>query len=136
LELTPRAFAGSRLSSTDLCRRFNLKSAERQRAFGALSRPPIPAAAAMALPAAAHLDARPSGAGLADELQDRGYLIVDGIDGRAHYLALGGDAKLSEFPAGGIVEARPVEARAVDKAIVTLAEDGVYRCDGAGYRRG
>ena len=24
--------------------------------------------------------------GLADELHDRGYLVVDGVDGRAHYM--------------------------------------------------
>ncbi len=31
---------------------------------------------------------RVAGKGLADELYDRGYLVVDGIDGKAHYVAL------------------------------------------------
>jgi hypothetical protein len=31
---------------------------------------------------------RVAGKGLADELYDRGYLVVNGIDGKAHYVAL------------------------------------------------
>ncbi len=66
--------------------------------------------------------------GLADELNDRGYLVVDGLDGRAHYLKLPADADLAELPVGGIVEARPPgQGRAVDRTIVSLARDGVYR---------
>lgn len=70
---------------------------------------------------------RVAGKGLADELQERGYLVVDGIDGRAHYVVLGADVKLGDFPVGGIVEMRPIEARAVDRTITSLAENGVYR---------
>ena len=66
--------------------------------------------------------------GLTDELHDRGYLVVDGIDGRAHYLKLPPASKLAAWPSGGIVEVRPAgQERPVDKAIASLARDGVYR---------
>ncbi len=70
------------------------------------------------------------GKGLADELQERGYLVVDGIDGRAHYVALPAGTELGQFPAGAVVEARgAAEGRAVDKTIAGLAEGGLYRTD-------
>ena len=66
--------------------------------------------------------------GLADELNDRGYLVVDGIDGRAHYLKLPAGADLAELPIGGILEARPSgRERAMDRDINRLAQSGVYR---------
>ena len=66
--------------------------------------------------------------GLADELNDRGYLVVDGIDGRAHYLRLPAGADLAVLLVGGIVELRPPgQERAVDRTISGLARDGVYR---------
>ncbi|MBS0429481.1 MAG: relaxase/mobilization nuclease and DUF3363 domain-containing protein [Proteobacteria bacterium] len=70
------------------------------------------------------------GKGLADELQERGYLVVDGIDGRAHYVGLPAGTELEQFPAGAVVEARgAAEGRAVDKTIAGLAEGGLYRTD-------
>lgn len=70
------------------------------------------------------------GKGLADELHDRCYLVVDGVDGRAHYVALGVGADLSQYPTGVIVEARAsTEARSADNTIAALASDGVYRTD-------
>lgn len=36
--------------------------------------------------------------GLADELNDRGYLVVDGMDGRVHYLSLNAGDDLGRFP--------------------------------------
>lgn len=66
--------------------------------------------------------------GLADELNDRSYLVVDGIDGRAHYLKLPAGIDLAELPMGGIVEARPSgQERAMDRDISSLAQGGVYR---------
>lgn len=66
--------------------------------------------------------------GLADELNDRSYLVVDGIDGRAHYLKLPAGTDLAELPIGGIVEAKPPgQARAMDRAISDLAQNGTYR---------
>ena len=63
--------------------------------------------------------------GLVDGLSDKAYAIVDGIDGRAHYVPIG-HADLSEFPVGGIVEARPTPLRAADRNIAALSKDGVY----------
>ncbi|MDI1237284.1 MAG: DUF3363 domain-containing protein [Polaromonas sp.] len=68
------------------------------------------------------------GKGLADELHDRGYLVVDGIDGRAHYLRLPGGIDLAELPVHGIVEARPSgQEKPVDRHIATIARDGLYK---------
>lgn len=65
--------------------------------------------------------------GLDDELHDRPYLVVDGIDGRAHYLKLPVSTDLAELPIGGIVEARPpAHERAVDRNILAAARDGMY----------
>ncbi|WP_137891261.1 relaxase/mobilization nuclease and DUF3363 domain-containing protein [Ramlibacter sp. 2FC] len=66
--------------------------------------------------------------GLADELNDRGYLVVDGIDGRAHYVRLPVGADLAALPLGGIVEVKAAGGeRAVDRNIATVARDGIYR---------
>ena len=70
--------------------------------------------------------------GLVDELQDRGFLVVDGSDGRAHYVALAPDVDLSAYPTGGIVEVRatPREPRSADRAIAAqVGTDGLYRVD-------
>ncbi|WP_457790804.1 DUF3363 domain-containing protein [Pseudomonas sp. PL-6] len=68
--------------------------------------------------------------GLADELNDRGYLVVDGLDGKAHYLALPARAELADYPIGGVVETRSLgEPRTVDRSIAALAADGLYRTD-------
>jgi type IV secretory pathway VirD2 relaxase len=65
--------------------------------------------------------------GLADELSERAYIIIDAIDGRAHYVALPARADLGEMPIGSIVEARGITTRAADRRIAALAEDGLYR---------
>ncbi len=66
--------------------------------------------------------------GLADELHDRGYLVVDGVDGRAHYVRLLTGADLSTLPVGGIVEVKPAQGqRAVDCNIASLVREGLYR---------
>lgn len=71
---------------------------------------------------------RIAGKGLADELHDRGYLVVDGIDGRAHYLKLPASADLAELPMHGIVEAKPSgQERPVDRHIATVARGGQYK---------
>jgi type IV secretory pathway VirD2 relaxase len=67
--------------------------------------------------------------GLADELHDRTYVIVDGVDGRAHYVALPVGTDLGELPVGGIVGARVATERAADRNIAALAENGLYRTD-------
>ncbi|MHB1076034.1 DUF3363 domain-containing protein [Thiobacillus sp.] len=68
--------------------------------------------------------------GMTDELYDRGYLVVDGIDGKAHYVALNANVELEQYPVGSVVEARgSADIRAADKNIATLAVDGLYRTD-------
>lgn len=68
--------------------------------------------------------------GLADELRDRGYLVIDGIDGKAHYVALNARDELANYPTGSVVEVRgSAEIRAADRTIVALASDGLYRTD-------
>ncbi|HFH2979946.1 relaxase/mobilization nuclease domain-containing protein [Pseudomonas aeruginosa] len=68
--------------------------------------------------------------GLADELHDRGYLIIDGVDGKAHYVALNARDELANYPTGAVVEVRgSAEVRAADKNIAALASDGLYRTD-------
>lgn len=73
--------------------------------------------------------------GLADELSDRTYVIVDGIDGRAHYARLAANVDIADLPMGGVVELRGVtEPRRVDRSIAEMAIDGVYRTETARQR--
>ncbi|WP_292532635.1 DUF3363 domain-containing protein [Methylocystis sp.] len=72
------------------------------------------------------------GKGLAgDEMGEKVYLIVDGVDGRAHYVEFAKPERLDEVRRGMIVEAKPVvaEPRAADRNIAIIAEgdDGIYR---------
>lgn len=59
--------------------------------------------------------------GLSDELADRHYLVVDGVDGRAHYVDAGnvGDG----IAMGSILEikGRPAVARDVDRTVARIA---------------
>jgi type IV secretory pathway VirD2 relaxase len=73
---------------------------------------------------------RVAGKGLADELYDKGYLIVDGTDGKAHYVALPPRSELEQYPTGAVVEVKgSADVRAADRNIAALAVDGVYRTD-------
>ncbi|NML88146.1 relaxase/mobilization nuclease and DUF3363 domain-containing protein [Sphingobium sp. TB-6] len=85
--------------------------------------------------------------GLADELEDRHFLLIDGIDGRAHYVPIGkgeiddllppsqaeGD---SPQPSGAVVAIRPREAavREVDRTIAAVAVGNGGRYDGEAHR--
>ena len=67
---------------------------------------------------------------LIDELGDRVALIVDGVDGRAHHVALGDKVVAQDAPMGSIVEIgrASVGPRASDRNIVAIAADtGIYR---------
>ena len=66
--------------------------------------------------------------GYLDELDERAYLIIDGIDGRAHHVPIG-QVDLSAFPVGGIVEARPTPLRAADRNVVALSQNRTYRTE-------
>ncbi len=70
------------------------------------------------------------GKGLADELHDKGYLIVDGTDGKAHYVALPPRSELEQYPTGAVVEVKgSADVRVADRNITALAVNGVYRTD-------
>jgi len=87
-------------------------------------------------PAAA--DARPLvgrlvSRGLSNELKDRHYLVVDGVDGRAHYVEIGRSLATDPIPEGAVirVEPRSTQARAVDHTVAAIAQanDGRYSID-------
>jgi type IV secretory pathway VirD2 relaxase len=74
------------------------------------------------LPDAAPLIGRVLSRGLADEHRDRHYLIVDALDGRSHYVALGSETA-DGVGEGSIVRIGPVPAqvRSADRAVVAVA---------------
>ena len=67
--------------------------------------------------------------GLADELGDRGYLVVEGLDGKGRYVALPPGVDLGAYPQGGVVklQARAPGPRPADRAIAAVADAGEYR---------
>jgi type IV secretory pathway VirD2 relaxase len=71
--------------------------------------------------------------GLSDELRDRHYLIVDGVDGRSHYVGIGKGEGVEPLGEGAIVRIapRPAEVRQVDRTIaeVAAANGGRYDVD-------
>nr|WP_294814724.1 relaxase/mobilization nuclease RlxS [uncultured Sphingomonas sp.] len=71
--------------------------------------------------------------GLSDEHRDRHYLIVDGIDGRVHYLDIGNAGVAEPTPEGAIVRVtrRIGQIREVDRTIagVAAANSGRYSID-------
>lgn len=67
------------------------------------------------------------GKGLAgDELSERVYLIVDGIDGRVHHVEFADPAQIDEVRRGMIVEAAPPVSgpRSVDRNVAVNAHEG------------
>lgn len=73
-------------------------------------------------PGAKPLIGRLAARGLSDELNDRHYGIVDGLDGRAHYVELG-EAR-DDVPVGSIVQigGREAAPRDVDRTVARIAE--------------
>ena len=69
------------------------------------------------------------GKGLADELEDRGHLVLDSLDGKGRYVVLPPDTDLAAYRIGAVVEVRGVAAgpRPADRAVAGLAEQGVYQ---------
>lgn len=71
--------------------------------------------------------------GLADELRDRHYLIVDGIDGRTHYVGIGSGEATEPLPPGAVVRitARLPAVRPADERIagIAAASGGRYSVD-------
>lgn len=71
--------------------------------------------------------------GLADEHNDRHFLLVDGVDGRVHFAGIGQGQNVEPIPEGAIVRIAPRDARvrAVDITIaeVAAANGGHYTVD-------
>lgn len=71
--------------------------------------------------------------GLADEINDRHYMIVDGADGRSHYIDIGKGEATEPTPDGCIVRVTPrnTAPRQVDRTIakIAAAHDGRYSID-------
>lgn len=71
--------------------------------------------------------------GLSDEINDRHFLIVDGLDGRAHYIDIGSGEATEPMPKGSIIRVAPksLEPRKVDRTVteVAAANRGRYNID-------
>ncbi|MFI5024475.1 MAG: relaxase/mobilization nuclease RlxS [Alphaproteobacteria bacterium] len=84
-------------------------------------------------PDAQRLIGRVVARGLSDELNDRHYLIVDGVDGRTHYIDIGRADATEPTPEGAIVAIAPkrIEPRTVDRTIaeIAAANGGRYSVD-------
>lgn len=68
--------------------------------------------------------------GLADELRDRHYLLVDGVDGHGHYVDIGAAGSVEPLPEHAVVRVVPrtAQVRPVDRTVaeVAAANDGRY----------
>lgn len=68
--------------------------------------------------------------GVADDVNDHAYIVVDGTDGKATYINIGSSDRLSDFDKGAIITAHPAprEPRAADRTVFEIAErnGGVY----------
>lgn len=73
------------------------------------------------------------GRGLADELRDRHYLLVDGIDGRSHYVDIGRADAVGPVADDAIIRVTPARGgiRDVDRAVaeIAAANGGNYSVD-------
>jgi type IV secretory pathway VirD2 relaxase len=71
--------------------------------------------------------------GLSDEINDRHYLIVDGVDGRAHYIDIGKGEATEPLPDGSIVRVTPksLDPLKVDRTVaeIAAANGGRYNID-------
>lgn len=71
--------------------------------------------------------------GLSDEINDRHYLIVDGVDGRTHYVEIGKGDAADPIPEDSVIAIAPrrIEPRSVDHAVaeIAAANDGRYSVD-------
>ena len=71
--------------------------------------------------------------GLHDELNDGHYVMIDGADGRVHYVALDPKQDMDDLPMGAVVEVRPAAAglKPADRTIAEVARGngGLYETD-------
>lgn len=71
------------------------------------------------------------GEGFADELTERRYVVIDGVDGRTHYAEIGAVGPNEEPPVRSTIlelRSRAAEPRAIDRTIAGIAasHDGTY----------
>jgi len=69
--------------------------------------------------------------GFSDEINDRHYLIVDGVDGRTHYVEIGKGEATAPTPASSIVAiaSKRAEPRQVDRTVAEIAAANGGRYD-------
>jgi type IV secretory pathway VirD2 relaxase len=67
--------------------------------------------------------------GFADDLRDQSFVVIDGLDGHAHYVRLPASTDLAELPINGVADARATGDRTADRNILNAAAGGVYRTD-------
>jgi type IV secretory pathway VirD2 relaxase len=71
--------------------------------------------------------------GLEDEHRDRHFVLVDGIDGQVHYVALGRGETIEPTPEGSVVRVTPATGgiREADRIIAQVSRDngGLYSVD-------
>ena len=71
--------------------------------------------------------------GLHDELNDGHHVIIDGADGRIHYVALDPQQDMNDLPLGAIAEVHPaaIGIKPSDRMIADVARrnDGIYSSD-------
>ncbi|RRH92164.1 DUF3363 domain-containing protein [Mesorhizobium tamadayense] len=67
--------------------------------------------------------------GLADEINDRQYLVVDGVDGKSHWIDIGRGEATEPTPDGCIVRvtSRNTKPRKFDRAVADIAATHGYR---------
>jgi type IV secretory pathway VirD2 relaxase len=106
-----------------------------QRAFSKLGSDRVPADRAIYDPSvgAQPIVGRIAQRGLADEINDRHYLLVDATDGRSHYVDIGKGENVEAHPVGAIVRIEPARTgiREADRVVadVAAANDGRYDID-------
>jgi type IV secretory pathway VirD2 relaxase len=74
------------------------------------------------------LTGRVAAKGLSDDHHDHRYLVLDGVDGRAHFVRLPPTVDGNDLPLGSVVSVTPrTGPRASDQRIQALAPEGIYR---------
>ncbi len=75
--------------------------------------------------------------GLSDEINDRHFMVVDGVDGRSHYVELGKLERQESIAKGNIVAvaARPTVPRQVDRTVAEIADQNGGRYSQQLHRR-
>ena len=66
--------------------------------------------------------------GIADPMTARGYLVVDGVDGRAYHITASPQVDLGGLPIGAVITvSKGPKPRPADRALAELAQGGIYR---------